>query len=137
MALSSFVLQSMSSSASQNFAPSEVPKFDNTTLKRLFLELFSDFGAAPIKDSDFRPQKRVRKSTETPSRNYSGTSADALQDLDLLLGWEASLDLAGLQERIREVLSHSLSPHSLINAVNDLHRCAKKTNVICLRPLVD
>ena len=100
----------MSSPASQSFAPNEVPKFDNTTLKSLFLEFFGDFGAPPIIDSDSRPQKRVRKSFETPSRNYSGTYANALQDLNLLLGWEASLDLAGLQERIREVLSHPCHP---------------------------
>ena len=127
----------MSSPASQSFAQSEVPKFDNTTLKHLFLELFGDVGAPPVTDSDSRPLKRVRRSTENPSRNYGGTYANALQDLNLLLGWEASLDLAGLQECIREVVSHSLSPHSLINAVNDLHRCVKKTNVTCLRPLVD
>lgn len=127
----------MSSPASQSFAPSEVPRFGNTTFKRLFLELFGDVGAPPITESDSRPQKRVRKSIETPSRNYSGTYADASQDLNLLLGWEASLDLAGLQERIREVLSDSMSPHSLINAVNNLQRCVKKTNVTCLRPLVD
>lgn len=126
----------MSSPANQRFAPSEVPKFDNTTLKRLFVDLFGDVGPPPIADSDSRPQKRVRKSAEASSRTQSGNYVDPLQDLSLLLGLEASLDLAGLHEHIREVLSRSPSFHSLIDVVNDLRRCVKKTNAAYFRPLV-